>query len=145
MLSIMRLKLKFRKIVETCIYSYDLEKMKDFYVNTIGLQFISEEKGRHVFLKAGKSMLLIFNPENTMVKSNSLFPVHGAITPPSIVHFALEIEIEDYENSKTMLNENKIEIEKEIVWKKGTKSIYFRDPIGNLVEFITRDSWPVED
>jgi catechol 2,3-dioxygenase-like lactoylglutathione lyase family enzyme len=145
MLLIMRLKLKFRKIVETCIYSYDLEKMKDFYVNTIGLQFISEEKGRHVFLKVGKSMLLIFNPKNTMVKSNSIFPIHGAITPPSIVHFALEIEKEDYENSKTMLNKNKIEIEKEIIWKKGTKSIYFRDPIGNLVEFITRDSWPVED
>ena len=145
MLLIMRLKLKFRKIVETCIYSYDLEKMKDFYVNTIGLQFISEEKGRHVFLKVGKSMLLIFNPKNTMVKSNSIFPIHGAITPPSIVHFALEIEKEDYENSKTMLNKNKIEIEKEIIWKKGTKSLYFRDPTGNLVEFITRDSWPVED
>jgi catechol-2,3-dioxygenase len=141
----MRLKLKFRKIVETCIYSYELEEMKNFYVESIGLQLISEEKGRHVFLKVGKSMLLIFNPKNTMIKSNSIFPIHGAITPPAIVHFALEIEKEDYENSKNMLNQNKIEIEKEITWKKGTKSIYFRDPIGNLVEFITRDSWPVDD
>jgi hypothetical protein len=33
--------------------------MKDFYVNKIGLEFVSEEKGRHVFLRAGKSMLLI--------------------------------------------------------------------------------------
>jgi catechol-2,3-dioxygenase len=141
----MRLKLKFRKIVETCIYSYELEKMKSFYVNAIGLQLIAEEKGRHIFLKVGKSMLLIFNPKNTMIKSNSVFPIHGAITPPAIVHFALEIEKEDYENSKNMLNQNKIEIEEEITWKKGTKSIYFRDPIGNLVEFITRNSWPVED
>jgi catechol-2,3-dioxygenase len=141
----MRLKLKFRKIVETCIYSYELEKMKNFYVNAIGLQLISEEKGRHVFLKVGKSMLLIFNPKNTMVESNSIFPIHGAITPPAIIHFALEIEKEDYENSKILLNQNKIEIEKEITWKEGTKSIYFRDPTGNLVEFITRDTWPVED
>jgi catechol-2,3-dioxygenase len=141
----MRIKLKFRKIVETCIYAYELEKMKDFYVNTIGLQLIAEEKARHIFLKVGKSMLLIFNPKNTMIKSNSVFPIHGALTPPAIVHFALEIEKEDYENSKNMLNQNKIEIEKEITWKKGTKSIYFRDPIGNLVEFITRNSWPVED
>jgi catechol-2,3-dioxygenase len=58
---------KFRKIVESCIYSSDLETMKDFYANKIGLEFISEEKGRHVFLKAGKSMLLIFNPENTRI------------------------------------------------------------------------------
>jgi catechol-2,3-dioxygenase len=141
----MRIKLKFRKIVETCIYAYELEKMKDFYVNTIGLQLIAEEKARHIFLKVGKSMLLIFNPKNTMIKSNSVFPIHGALTPPAIVHFALEIEKEDYENSKNMLNQNKIEIEKEITWKKGTKSIYFRDPVDNLVEFITRNSWPVED
>ena len=39
--------------------------MKDFYVNRLGLDLVSEEEGRHVFLKAGKSMLLIFNPENT--------------------------------------------------------------------------------
>jgi catechol-2,3-dioxygenase len=141
----MRLKLKFRKIVETCIYSYELEKMKNFYVNAIGLELIAEEKERHIFLKVGKSMLLIFNPKNTMIKSNNEFPIHGVITPPAIVHFALEIEKEDYENSKNMLDQNNIEIEKEITWKKGTKSIYFRDPIGNLVEFITRNSWPVED
>jgi catechol-2,3-dioxygenase len=58
--------------------------MKDFYVNNIGLELASEEKGRHVFLKAGKSMLLIFNPENTKVKDSSIFPAHGAIiTPPA--------------------------------------------------------------
>jgi catechol-2,3-dioxygenase len=83
---------KFRKIVESCIYSSDLETMKDFYANKIGLEFISEEKGRHVFLKAGKSMLLIFNPENTRIEGNSRFPVHGAITPPACIHLALEIE-----------------------------------------------------
>jgi catechol-2,3-dioxygenase len=141
----MRLKLKFRKIVETCIYSYELEKMKNFYVNIIGLHLVSEEKGRHIFLKVGKSMLLIFNPKNTMAKNNGIFPIHGATTPPAIIHFALEIEKDDYENSKNVLNQNKIEIEKEITWKKETKSMYFRDPVGNLVEFITRDSWPVED
>ena len=119
--------------------------MKNFYVNTIGLRLIAEEKGRHIFLKVGKSMLLIFNPKNTIIKSNNEFPIHGIITPPAIVHFALEIEEGDYENSKNMLDQNNIEIEKEITWKKGTKSIYFRDPVGNLVEFITRNSWPVED
>jgi hypothetical protein len=51
------------------------------------------------------------------------------MTPPAMVHFALEIEKEDYENSKNMLNQNKIEIEKEIIWKKGTKSMYFRDQL----------------
>jgi catechol-2,3-dioxygenase len=80
---------EIRKIIESCIYYSDLETMKDFYVNKVGLEFISEEKGRRVFLKAGKSMLLIFNPENTRIEGNSTFPVHGAITPPASIHLAL--------------------------------------------------------
>jgi catechol-2,3-dioxygenase len=131
--------------VETCIYSSDLEKMKNFYTTYLGLQFISEENGRHVFLKAGKSMLLIFNPDNTRIKDNSIFPLHGAVTPPASIHFALEIEKEDYQNCKYVLIQNKIDIEKELTWGNEMRSIYFRDPVGNLVEFITRGNWPLED
>jgi len=141
--------MKFRKIVETCIYSSDLEAMKDFYIKSIGLEFISEEKGRHVFLKAGKSMLLIFNPENTRSTygNNKKLPSHGAITPPACIHFALEIEDVDYEDWKNNLKQNGIYIEMEVSWaeKQDSKSIYFRDPAGNLVEFVTKCNWPVED
>jgi len=119
--------------------------MKDFYANKIGLEFISEEKGRHVFLKAGKSMLLIFNPENTRIQGNSRFPVHGAITPPACIHLALEIEKEDYDKSKKMLTDMGIDIEKEMVWGNGSGSIYLRDPAGNLVEVVTKGNWPVEE
>lgn len=119
--------------------------MKDFYVNKIGLGFVSEEKGRHVFLRAGKSMLLIFNPDNTKNEENSKFPTHGAITPPACIHFALEIEKKDYDSSKKMLTNMNIDIEKEMVWGKGSESIYFRDPAGNLIEFIIKGNWPVED
>jgi catechol-2,3-dioxygenase len=136
----------FRKIVETCIYSSELEKLKDFYINKIGLQFVSEELGRHVFLKAGKNMLLIFNPDNTADKNQSIFPPHGALTPPASVHFALEIGKKDYVNARNLLIQNKIEIEKELTWEnEKSKSIYFRDPSGNLVEFITMGNWPVKD
>jgi catechol 2,3-dioxygenase-like lactoylglutathione lyase family enzyme len=137
--------LKFEKIIETCIYSTDLNIMKDFYVNRLRLELVSEEEGRHVFLKAGKSMLLIFNPENTMVSTNSIFPAHGAITPPSSIHFALEIEQVDYEAARKVLIQNKIPIEKEMSWDNEGKSIYFRDPVGNLVEIVTKGQWPVED
>jgi hypothetical protein len=108
---------------------------------------VTQAKGRHVFLKTGKSMLLIFNPENTRVKGNSKFPVHGAIiTPPACIHLAFEIEKQDYEDSKNMLEQNNVRIEKEMGWdKEGSKSIYFRDPADNLIEFITKGNWPVED
>ena len=136
--------MKFTKIVETCIYSSELKEMKDFYMNKLGLDFVSEENGRHVFLKAGKSMLLIFNPESTLNDSISIFPIHGAITPPSIVHFALEINTADYEKWKDLLSKKQINIEKEL--KIGnSKSVYFRDPSGNVVELITENAWPIDN
>jgi catechol-2,3-dioxygenase len=136
--------MKFSKIIETCIYASNLEEMKNFYINYLGLEFVSEEKGRSVFLKAGKSMLLIFNPTNTLNNTNKLFPIHGAMTPPSIIHFALEIQKEDYEKWKYILLDNKIRIEKEIELR-NSRSLYFRDPTGNLVEFITNNAWPVDN
>ncbi|HEY6586823.1 MAG TPA: VOC family protein [Nitrososphaeraceae archaeon] len=136
--------MKFTKIVETCIYSSELKEMKDFYMNKLGLDFVSEENGRHVFLKAGKSMLLIFNPESTLNDSISIFPIHGAITPPSIVHFALEINTADYEKWKDLLSKKQINIEKEL--KIGnSRSVYFRDPSGNVVELITENAWPIDN
>jgi len=64
-----------------------------------------------------------------------------------MVHFAIEIEPEEYRKAKKLLEENNIQIEKEIAWKNyfKSRSIYFGDPTGNLVEFITRNHWNVID
>ena len=136
--------MKFRKIVETSIYSSNLEKMKEFYVEKLGLEFVSEQKGRHIFLKTDKNMLLIFNYEITATEKETN---HGAPTPPSMVHIAFEIGSEEFENAKKLLVESNIQIEKEIEWMNSIKSrsIYFRDPAGNLVEFITKNYWGVID
>jgi hypothetical protein len=53
----------------------------------------------YVFLKAAQSMLLIFNPNKTLVTKTTKFPPHGAFAPPSIIHFALEIDKENYDNA----------------------------------------------
>jgi catechol-2,3-dioxygenase len=74
-----------------------------------------------------------------------MFPVHGARTPPAIVHFALEIDKLDYENWKRLLIGNNIEIESELTFNQNTRSLYFRDPAGNLVELITQDHWPIQN
>lgn len=136
--------MKFRKIIETSIYSTDLSKMKEFYVDRLGLEFVSEQLGRHVFLKTDKNMLLIFNPEVTTIEKDT---IHGATTPPAMVHIALEIDPKEYEKAKDLLTKNDIDVEKEIEWGNEIKSrsIYFRDPAGNLVEFITKGHWLAND
>ena len=136
--------MKVGKIVETSIYSTNLEDMKDFYVNKLGLEFVSEQKDRHVFIKTDNNMLLIFNHEITITENETS---HGAYTPPSVIHIAFEIDSGDYDTAKKMLIESNIQIEKEIEWgnRIGSKSIYFRDPAGNLVEFITKNYWELID
>jgi catechol 2,3-dioxygenase-like lactoylglutathione lyase family enzyme len=66
------------------------------------------------------------------------------MTPPSSIHFAMEIEEQEYRPCRDVLIGNDIAIEKEVKWSNNTKSIYFRDPAGNLVELITPGGWPVE-
>ncbi|HEX2106248.1 MAG TPA: VOC family protein [Nitrososphaera sp.] len=135
--------IKINKVVETCIYSSDLESMKNFYAGILGLSVIQEERDKLIFLKAGKSMLLIFDPVRTSANNGSL-PAHGALTPPSSIHFAMEIDEQEYHKSKQLLVNNNITIEKEVNWDTHAKSIYFRDPAGNLVELLTPGGWPVE-
>jgi catechol-2,3-dioxygenase len=135
--------MKINKVIETCIYSSDLESMKKFYVEIVGLSVIQEETDKLIFLKAGKSMLLIFDPLRTNVHNEGL-PTHGAMTPPSSIHFAMEIEEQEYQPCKENLGRNGIAIQKEVNWDGKIKSLYFRDPAGNLVELITSGGWPVE-
>ena len=118
--------------------------MKEFYVDKLGLELVSEYEGRHVFLKTDKNMLLIFNHRVTAAEKETC---HGAPTPPSMVHLCLWNRIRWIWGSKGFAKKNNIQIEKEIAWKNDIKSrsIYFRDPSGNLVEFITRNYWRVMD
>ncbi len=134
--------MKINKVVETCIYSSDLESMKKFYVGILGLSVIQEEEDKLIFLKAGKSVLLIFDPIRTSINNDKL-PRHGAVTPPSSIHFAMEIEEPEYQPCKELLVQSGISIEKEVKWNSNTRSLYFRDPAGNLVELITPGAWPV--
>ena len=55
--------------------------------------------------------------------------------------FAFEIELDEYEEARDLLEKSNIQVEKEIAWKNDIKSrsIYFQHPSGNLVEFITRN------
>lgn len=127
------------RVIETGVYVEDLKASREFYESVLGLEFVSEEKGRHVFLKAGKSMLLLFRAERTLEETK--LPPHGAAGKQ---HFALQVDGEDFEAWKVTLKEKGVEIEQEVRWG-ASRSIYFRDPSGNLVELITPGNWPVDD
>ena len=56
-------------------------------------------------------------------------------------HAALRIDDADYDAWKVWLVERGVEIEMEVKWPPGGRSIYFRDPAGNSVELAAGDVW----
>jgi catechol 2,3-dioxygenase-like lactoylglutathione lyase family enzyme len=121
----------FLKIKETCLYVHDLERAKVFYHERLGLPVIHYLRGKHLFLRAGQSVLLIFNPEDSKQKTSP--PAHFG---GGRQHFAFEIKGSDYEESKRQIEGKGIEIIDEITWKSGKKSFYFNDPEGNVLEIL---------
>jgi catechol 2,3-dioxygenase-like lactoylglutathione lyase family enzyme len=101
-----------------------------------GLELLGKEHGRHIFLRAGQGVLLLFNPEATQKPDG--FPPHGASGPG---HAALGIPADAVDYWRSRLQEHGIQIEKEATWPKGGRSLYFRDPAGNSVELVTPGCW----
>lgn len=128
------------RIKETCIYVTDLERTKNFYTGTLGLPLISLVNGRHVFFRAGESVLLCFIAEKT--EQEKELPPHGA---RGSVHFAFEVSKDDYPDALQKVKAAAIPVLHEHTWPNGLQSFYFDDPDKNLVEIIEEGLWEVKD
>lgn len=118
------------------MYFRNLEKAHDFYHGLLELPVISYLKNKHIFFRAGTSVLLCFNPEDSKVKKSP--PPHYAEGKP---HFALEVNAEDYEKTKASFQKLGIKITDVVVWKNGQESFYFEDPAGNIGEVVPAGIW----
>ena len=127
-------------ILETVLYAEDLDRAQSFYRDTLGLERTQEEKGRHVFLRCGGQMLLIFNPRKTVETSSGVLPVppHGAFGQGHVCFRASASELRDW---RELFESRGIPIEADFEWPRGGRSVYVRDPAGNSVEFAEPRIW----
>lgn len=134
--------MKTDRVLETCIYVDDLPAAREFYVRVFGLQVLAEEEGRHVFFRAGQGMFLVFNPDATENPHPTL-PVgaHGARGAGHVCFAIGEDEVDAWRDHLKKLD---IEIELEMPWPNGARSLYFRDPAGNSVEVAPPKLWGIE-
>lgn len=129
--------MKIKAVVETAVYVDDLQAAETFYSTILGLPVVSREPGRHVFFQVGEaSVLLVFLAAATL--KGGMLPPHGASGPG---HFALGIEAEALGAWRRHLQDHGVNIEREVEWPRGGKSLYFRDPAGNSVELLTPGLW----
>lgn len=120
------------RIAEAVLYVDDLQEATRFYSDVLEMP-ISASFADATFLQSGPDSTLILFDREKLGTRNSPIPTHGADGPG---HVALAVPAEELDNWRQRLEEMGIEIEHEQQWPQGTRSVYFRDPAGNSVEFI---------
>jgi catechol 2,3-dioxygenase-like lactoylglutathione lyase family enzyme len=131
--------MRVTRVLETALYVDDLPRARDFYRDVLGLQLHAEMPGRHVFLRCGNSMVLLFNAAQTEQPDPVLhLPTHGARGPG---HVAWLVTPEEMQAWREAFRSRGVAIEKEHTWPSGGHSLYFRDPSGNSLELATAAVW----
>jgi len=125
------------KILETVLYAEDLPAAERFYTGVLGLEPISIDLDRHMFLRLEGSVLIVFRPSKTLVPDAGV-PPHGTTGPG---HAAFSVTEEELEGWRARLAAADVPIIDEIHWPNGGHSIYFHDPAGNVLEFATPQLW----
>ena len=129
-------------VLETVLYASDLDAIEVFYRDVLGLAPFSRMAGRQLFYKLPNHVLLIFNPDATEVPpAPSALPVppHGARGPG---HVCFRAEAREIGLWREQLEARGVVIEADFVWPaSGGRSIYFRDPAGNCLEFAEPRIW----
>jgi len=131
-------------ILESVLYVDDLEAARMFYGDVLGMIPFAEAKGRHLFYRCGEQVFLLFNADATRVPAVGAaitVPTHGATGQGHLCFRASEEEIGLWRNT---LVSRGIEIEADFEWPQGGRSIYFRDPSGNSLEFAEPRIWGLQ-
>ena len=128
-------------ILETVLYTRDLDATECFYRDVLGMEPFSKDPARQLFYRCGNQVLLIFNPDATArppAPGSLPVPPHGADGPGHVCFRATADEIDAWHGR---LTQHGIAIESDFVWPRGGRSIYFRDPAGNCLEFAEPAIW----
>ena len=129
------------QVLETALYAENLDETAAFYEEVLGLERFAEVAGRHVFFRLEGQVLLLFRPSVTRRGGGDgglPVPPHGAEGPGHVCFTATAAEIDDW---AARLRRHGVAIEADFEWPQGGRSIYFRDPAGNSLEFAEPRIW----
>lgn len=136
--------MRAKSVLEAALYVDDLATAEAFYGDVLGLARIGRVEGRHVFFRAGDTVVLLFDPAATEVPppADAKLPVppHGSRGPGHLCFAAEGDEIDAWAHH---LRAKGVSVEAEISWPQGGRSIYFRDPAGNSLEFAEPRIWGI--
>jgi catechol 2,3-dioxygenase-like lactoylglutathione lyase family enzyme len=133
---------KAQAVLEAALYAADLGAAEAFYGGVLGLGVIGRAEGRHVFFRCGETVVLVFDPRATALPpapgARLAVPPHGSRGPG---HLCFAAGPGDIGRWKDHLRERGVALEAEVEWPQGGRSLYFRDPAGNSLEFAEPRIW----
>ena len=131
-------------ITEIALRVHDLDLMRRFYEQVIGLEILGENEqkdGTAIFFAVGtgNSHLALFPEKLTGWYTRDKSPqIDTKLT--TLSHFALTIALDEFESEKKRIEQLGLEIvhSNESSWLH-CRMFYFFDPEGNLIEFNSHD------
>ncbi|MGI8482023.1 MAG: VOC family protein [Chthoniobacterales bacterium] len=124
------------RIFETVLYADDLAAAERFYRDVLGLEVITRSD-LVVSFRCAHGVLLIFNPAFSSAAGRDV-PSHGRSGPCHLAFAATDAEREEWKRRLIAAN---VPIEQEVDWEQRGRSLYFRDPAGNSIEFAPPTLW----
>ena len=102
-----------------------------------------KQADRQLFYRCGNQVLLMFNrrsdPPSAEARRAARSATRHATGEGHVCFRASAADIEVVENAARQAKG--VEIESDFVWPSGGRSIYFRDPAGNCLEFAEPKIW----
>ncbi len=129
------------RMLEYGLYVDDLATAAEFYGRVFGGRVMFENERIAALDVEGQAVLLLFKKGasvDSVPTEEGFLPSHDA---EGTQHFAFAIEADDLDSWNDWLVKNGIEIEGRMSWKRGGKSLSFRDPDQHCVEVATRGTW----
>lgn len=131
---------KLDRVLETSLYVDDLDRAAAFYADVFELPSLYADDRLRAFA-IGPTVLLLFRrgaSRETMTMPGGSIPPHDGSGP---LHVAFAIAADELTRWEERLLERGIPIEGRTDWRRGGRSIYFRDPDGHLLELATPGLW----
>lgn len=132
--------MRVKGILETALYVADPAATAAFYRRVFGSpSYWSPTGWSHSTLRGG--MCSSCSARAQRVSRSTPAAGRSPPTRASPTHFS--VSAEDVEPWKAKLEAEGVEVESEVAWPRGARSVYFRDPDGNLAELISPGFWAI--
>ncbi len=125
---------------EVVLYAPDLLEAAAFYADVVGLRVVVDPGDVYAALRVGDSgtVLLLFDAARSAV-SGRMVPSHGTTGEG---HVAFTVDEAALVAVLARCEAAGVQVERELDWPRGGRSVYVRDPARNSVEFVVGPIWP---